>query len=1220
MMILTACFLLVAMQEVTAPPNCFQLSNGDVLFEETFNQPLDGWSLATGSGDTPGTESWKQVFGNGALEGDGFIQIDGLDHGHFSCVPKSKFIISPEINVTGWNNLSFTFFRKTTKSQASEPVSNLNALFISADESIPLQERIDTALAKATPLEMFPSKSNEDWRFFGRGLTTNEIEGLGGRFRIAVIYNSVPQSCDNLAIDVLTLRGHSYRAPETIITLPTSRDQTVTVEPGVVIPFGATVLGSANMDAKFFWRIFDLSTSLEICSFVGPMGSYVFPSEGSYMVTCAAYDAQCNVDPTPERRLINVVRDKTIDTEITEPEAEEITLLSGKLLTLKAKSIPGTFSDFNWTITKSDVSQAIRRFNGPTINVSFPETGRYVVTAAAVSLDGSVDPTPDRMVVKVRKGIVEIVAPRAQTDRGEIVIPRNLRVLFRGNVSSVNNVIDEYYWVKNPGRERLCEDASECPIIFNEPGAFTVALVAKSNGQTLGTDFLKVIVDPELTATITQPESNIEVAVNTAVTLKSSIAGRAASTAEVAWSVNGRLVEGKNIEIPGIPKPGRYLARLLARNPQTGFVATDTVGILVFDPSNDALPQILSPKTDVIVKPGERVFFDSSLRNARSENRRPFWEVRKVATQQVLGTSGSPTLGRISFPESGVFEVRFYLRGDDGNQLLEKRTVTSKTGNPAAFSTNRSLESAAPMITGNYYPLDLDRDHYYEIAVPDEGLNLTAKIDVDGPADLVLFDAQGEIVGSRTVKAGVRSLQLQSLPKGNYFLVVRPVANAPKRMVSFSLSLEVLNPSLYYTDINQNQQSGTIIGAVNPTNEDAAVELIAYNKDGSILSKFDTSISAGGSVKYGILDIFPNVASQIAWIRADATRSLVGYTQVSDLSQTKSYAFSAATKLSSELFAPHVAQDLVNWSTRASLVNGIAEESDSFLLSGQNPRQLQNKNSYAQDAFDFLDKFDGTLPEGVEWGWFQENTGKNSLVGNEVFSRKGEFAQEVSLGLVEAPAANPNFVQQGNTFYFTHIARDTNNFWTGIALLNIESVPQNARVRAYGPGGTFVGEKIINLGPSEKQVSLAEIFLDGIGSPENVDWVEIVGDPGVVGYEIFGTWNNKQLAGLEAITERKTDICFPFVDNTGAQWHGFAAVNLSDDATEVTFQLITDSGDVLKTVQRSLPAKAKEIFILATLFDGIPFNAGWVKATATQPIAGFELFGTDETMSGIIAQ
>lgn len=1213
-------FLLMAvsLREITVP-SCFNLVNGETLFEETFNGSLHAWQLDTGTGDTPGTETWKQVFANDALEGSGYIEVQGLDGR--SCIPKVKIFLSPSINITGWQNLSVSFFRRFTQRTISSKDAGIEAWAISGDESIPLDVRLENGRNLSQPLSMLPSKGREDWNYFGRGLSRQEITGLGGSLRLALVYTSVSQSCDDLAIDLVSVRGYPYSAPDTIITQPALSGESIAVPTGELIPFGAiSAAGNSNVENKFLWRVFDLSLGLEVDSFSGSLGAYRFESPGTYIVTCTAYDEQCNVDPTPDQRVIVASDPANVDTEIVEPQGREITITLGKTVPFKADVTPNGTYDFFWTVTSENAAQTSQEYPGQQVFINFPEVGRYLVSVFARRSDGAEDATPDRILVNVVQSIVEIYSPQAQNDRGELVIPGNLRVLFRGTVDDPRNTITDFYWMLNPGEKILCENEKDCAIIFNEAGTFTVALIAKSGERIVGLDFLKIIVNPELRARITQPTRDVEIPINTPISLASEITGAAANQAQVAWTASGNLISGSAVQIPGIANPGRYQVRLLARNPATNFVATDAVDILIYDPDNEALPQIISPKTDVIVKPGMSVFFDSALRNAREVNRRPYWEVRKMSTQEVLRTSSNATLGRVEFSEAGVFEVGFFLRGQNGNQFLEKRVVTVKTGNPAAFNSNGTLNSAAEMTAGDYYPLNLDREHFYTIQIPADGLSLAAKIQTDGPARLLLLDSEKRFVGSREVPSGVNTMQLQRLPAGTYFLVVSPIENAPKRMVSFSLSLDVLNPALYFTDVSENQLAFTLIGAVNPTNAAADVELIAYDKEGVILAKQDTFIEAGGIKRYRILELFPNIAGQIAWIRVDSTRDLVGFSQVTDIALTKSYAFSAAKKLSSELFAPHIAQDLVNWSTSASIVNGIAEESTSFLLSGQTPRELNNQKSYAQDSFNFLDKFDGALPPNVEWGWFQEDSGKNSLAGNEVFSRLGGFSQTVSLGLVEAPAANPNFVQQGNTFYFTHIARDVVNFWTGIALVNIEDTQQSARIRAFGPEGVFVGEKTITLEPAEKQVSLAEIFLDGIGSPENVDWVEIIGDPGVVGYEIFGTWNNKQLAGLEAITEGKTEICFPYVDNTGSQWHGFAAVNISDEQADVQFMLINDAGGVLKTVERSLAPRAKQIFLLDELFSGIPFNAGWVKAVATQPIAGFELFGTDETMAGIIAQ
>lgn len=1214
-----ALLLFFGFQQVTTPP-CDLIQTGEVIFQETFNQSLQGWDANTGSGDTPGTRGWEQILDGGALEGEGFVKTIAIDHGFNNCINKSKFLLSPNINIVGWDNLTVTFFRKFEAPSANFKTDDVRIAFISADERIPLQERLDNGLASAQPVKYYPSKTENGWKLFGSGVNRQNIAEFNGVMRIVLVYSSSSSFCGDLSVDLVTLRGHHQLPPHTLITLPPEIQGPTTVPVGETIPLRAIVDDQMTNQNFFFWRIFDLNLGVEIESFTGSQGAFVFRREGNFLVTCAAFDGDCNMDPTPAQRYINATVEQSVDTEIVEPEGNLARIAKGDSIRFRAEGSPEGNYFYNWTVIHSDVNQETRTFQSQTPTITFPKAGRYIVGVTAQTHDGLVDPTPALFEVNVLPTLVEIYNPIADNPRREISIPLNLRLLFRGRIGDPDQAISEFFWVKNPGNEILCENELDCPIQFRERGEFSVGLVARAGDQLVGTDFIRVLVDPQLRATIVDPPDNIEIPINSSLTLKGNVSGRVASSAEAFWNIGGNLLEGKEITVPGIARPGRYQVQFIARDRASNSVSQATIWIRVYDPNSDVLPQIISPKTDVIVKPEGHVFFDASLRNARTSNRQPYWEVKKVSTQEVVRTSNNSTLGRVTFTEAGVYEISLFMQTVDGNQFLEKRQVTVKTSNPGAFSSNDRRESAAAMSAGDYFAVNLDRDHYYEIQIPNEGLTLSARITTDGPATMLLLDANEGFIGSRVVGAGVHSLQQLDLPRGTYLLVIKPSNSKAKRMVSFSLSLEVLNPSLYFTDIEETENNYTIIGAVNPNGSEASVEFIAYDAGGNILDKVDTTIEAGGVRKYRVLDLFTSVVGQIAWIRTDSTRDLVGYSQVSDVSNKQSYAFSAANKLSSELYAPHIAVDTVNWETRASVVNGVADNTNPFLLSGDEPKELNNKNSYARDAFNFLDKFGGSLPPGVAWGWFAENEGKNSLAGNEVFSKNGEDQQIVALSLVEAPTANPNFVNDGNTFYFTHIARDIVNFWTGIALVNIEDVQQSAIIRAYGPGGVLVGTKTFTLQPSEKHVSLADIFLEGIGSPANVDWVEIEGDPGVVGYEIFGTWNNKQLAGLEAITEGKTEICFPFVDNTSSQWHGFAAVNVSDQATDVAFQMINDSGEVLKTVTKTLPAKAKQIFILADLFDGIPLNAGWVKAMATQPIAGFELFGTDETMSGIIAQ
>ena len=163
--------------------------------------------------------------------------------------------------------------------------------------------------------------------------------------------------------------------------------------------------------------------------------------------------------------------------------------------------------------------------------------------------------------------------------------------------------------------------------------------------------------------------------------------------------------------------------------------------------------------------------------------------------------------------------------------------------------------------------------------------------------------------------------------------------------------------------------------------------------------------------------------------------------------------------------------------------------------------------------------------------------------------------------------------------------------------------------------------------PNEKIVQVAEQFLDGIGSPANVDWFVVEADLQIVGYELFGTHDFKKIAGLEATTGLATSICYPFIDISSEVAHGISVVNVNADPQDVTFNLIDDQGKVLASVTKNLNGHQKFTDTIEAMFSSFNFSAsqapGWLEVRGSAPLAGFELFlntTNDEQMGALIAQ
>ena len=207
------------------------------------------------------------------------------------------------------------------------------------------------------------------------------------------------------------------------------------------------------------------------------------------------------------------------------------------------------------------------------------------------------------------------------------------------------------------------------------------------------------------------------------------------------------------------------------------------------------------------------------------------------------------------------------------------------------------------------------------------------------------------------------------------------------------------------------------------------------------------------------------------------------------------------------------------------------------------------------------------------------------------------------------------------------MARDP-TFYTGVALVNIGASPQGVVVHAFGPGGRSLGSKQILLGAREKVVTTVPELLTGgqIQPVEDVDWLFVEADVDIVGFELFGTFDGERLAGLEASSALRSQLCYPFLDANVDVAHGISVVNVNNQATTVSFTLYDDQGlPIGAPVDVPLGANEKFISTVSDLFPGVPMGTipGWLGANSNMPLAGFELFintANGQQMGAVVAQ
>ncbi|MCB1043855.1 MAG: PKD domain-containing protein [Acidobacteria bacterium] len=861
---------------------------------------------------------------------------------------------------------------------------------------------------------------------------------------------------------------------------------------------------------------------------------------------------------------------------------------------------------------------------GERISYTFDTAAIYNVICYAVDEAGAEDPSPDRVRIEVFEGNIPPVAIIHSPEQRQLSVRTGESVHFSGSVGDLDSEEVTPIW-------RLASDpqttivGNESTFRFDQRGTEVVVFSAVDSDGGRAADFRIIRVfgaqenRPPMVA-IQSPTSGQVFQVREEINLQALASDPDGDPLSMRWwTTSGFVGTGPNPQNLAIGRPGRYQLQLFATDGNGGH-ARDSVQIVVMDPDVRPDVVIVRPRADVRVLPGQAVFFEGVVKDASFAAKYFVWVIQDM----VRGTFRrirQDTPGWVRFSE-GIYQVNLFAVHpfrDDVVLASEPRRIVVKSVGRDEFLGNDRFDRAAVVAEGQYDGIALQGGRFFRLPIPSKNQDVHLTVSAAEPIGYRIQRINGQILREGVTRAGSFSTQLRRMPVGELVMGFIPLGG--KRDLDFGFGVRTLNPALYLTDVRANESYGALVGIVNPLQETVFAECIGYRDDGSVLGKVPLELSPMSRFSAPVVDLFPN-ALNLAWVRIDATSPLQGYSLITSHDSQEAFAVSGVGKLSSEVLVPHIATKTEQWYTQAHVVNGSPDLVSAVLFAGEQTELLSNESGFSIDQFDFLDKLGGTVGTEADWGAFAESTDLIALAGSEVFGKVDGNRQIAGLSLNDGRIDNPNFFNLDKSLYFTHIARDTQQFWTGLAMVNFSSESRNLNLSAYGPGGALVGQKNLALGPKGKIVDTAEGLLADLGGPQSIDWVEIRGAEDVVGYELFGTHDNKRLAGFEAGPQLANQICFPHIQTGGDQWHGVAVVNVTDQPINVQFKLYGDAGQMFAESTRSLAAREKTVALLSDLFENPPVEAGWLLAESDGLIAGFLLFGdlAGQTMSALRAE
>lgn len=296
------------------------------------------------------------------------------------------------------------------------------------------------------------------------------------------------------------------------------------------------------------------------------------------------------------------------------------------------------------------------------------------------------------------------------------------------------------------------------------------------------------------------------------------------------------------------------------------------------------------------------------------------------------------------------------------------------------------------------------------------------------------------------------------------------------------------------------------------------------------------------------------------------------------------------------LYFPHIASN-TNWETEICIINADTEQALSGVLKAySNQGQEVSSMSVALAANARREITIGNEfpnPSGIGYIIFESDS--DTVCGYTKFFIEGKYRAAI-------PAASE--VNTGDV-YISHIASGP-EWWTGVSIVNTTPAPKDLTIEF--DNGTI---QILTMAAGEHKVFSIRNLFGGAAQP-NIRSAVIKNGSGIVGLELFGssdTSGKNYLSGILLKDETTTEIYYPHVVSSSIWWTGVVAYNPSSAPCNLVMTPFRSDGTALTPQTITLAGKGKYIGTASQL--NFPEGTAWFQISASSPVTGFELFGTN---------
>jgi hypothetical protein len=403
-------------------------------------------------------------------------------------------------------------------------------------------------------------------------------------------------------------------------------------------------------------------------------------------------------------------------------------------------------------------------------------------------------------------------------------------------------------------------------------------------------------------------------------------------------------------------------------------------------------------------------------------------------------------------------------------------------------------------------------------------------------------------------------------------------------LVLFLFGATKSHAALYFPHVAVNAQWQTEICVINfSLTGTVQGNLNSYRDNGDLVASMPLSVGPNTRRQINVGSELADAANIGYIVFQNTSGSPVGYTKFS-MSGGDRVAIPAVDSVNTgSLYVTHIAW--VPWWTGISLVNTTTATKTLTIRFNTGDTRTITLQKNEHKAFTVGSLFDNLIYTDIESAVIENADG---VVGLELFASGNQ------LGGV------PLVSNRASTLFYPHVASNT-EWWTGTVAYNPSSTTTQVTVNPYDEQGNPLGSSTWPLEPAKKLIWPTNFSL-----PPSTAWFSLESQNPLIGFELFGTYDGKRLAGYSVVgIEGKVGI-FPKVEKNG--WTGIAFVNTENQQARVTLKAYPDAGNVLTTGTKILKAHEKWVGVVESLFPGVNLNtATYLSFSADRNVAGFQL-------------